>query len=92
MPLLNLEPAPDDPIERIMWLSGVMDQAKVELDQALAASYFEARLQGRLVDAITVGPYARTTVLALTRRENEARGRQVRWRDGQDPSSTAFTG
>jgi hypothetical protein len=90
MPLLNLDPAPDDPVERIMWLSGVMKQAKSELDDQLAKAYFDARLQGRLDAAVSAGPYARKTVLAITRRENQSRGRMVRWRDGADPSSSAF--
>ena len=92
MPLLNLDDAPRDPIERIMWLSGVMAQAKQELDAELGAAYFEARLQRRLDDAVSAGPYARKTVLALTRRENEKRGRTVRWADGADPTSTAYRG
>jgi hypothetical protein len=90
MPLLNLAAAPTDPIERIMWLSGVMKRAKVELDAELAKAYFDARLERRLDDAISAGPYARKRVLAMTRKENQARGRMVRWRDGADPSSSAY--
>jgi hypothetical protein len=37
--ILNLDAAPADPIERIMWLSGVMEQAKAELDAAFAEAY-----------------------------------------------------
>lgn len=88
--LLNMEDAPEDPIERIMWLSGVKQQANAELDDALGAAYFSARLQRRLDTAVAAGPYARKRVLALTRRENEKRGRTVRWGDGADPTSTAY--
>jgi hypothetical protein len=90
MALLNLDAAPDDPIERIMWLSGVLNRAETELDEQLAKAYYEARLQRRLEPAISAGPYNRKKVLALTRRENERRGRSVRWNDGADPTSTAY--
>lgn len=90
MELLRLDQAPTDPVERIMWLTGVLTQARRELDAALAAAYFEARLQHRLDNAISAGPYARKRVLALTRRENELRGRTVRWGDRADPTSTAY--
>lgn len=92
MALLNLEPAPTEPIERIMWLSGVKEQVAAELDAAFAEAYFEARLQRRLDTAVKAGPYPRLRVLALTRHENERRGRTVRWNDGADPTSTAYAG
>lgn len=90
--LLNLTEAPKDPIERILWLSGVREQALSELDAAFAEAYFEARLQQRLDTAISAGPYARKRVLAYTRHENQRRGRAIRWGDGLDPSSTAYRG
>jgi hypothetical protein len=88
--LLNLDQAPKDPIERVMWLSGVMAQAQTELDEAFSEAYFEARLQRRLDAAITAGPHARKSVLAFTRKANERRGRAVRWGDGLDATSTAY--
>lgn len=88
--VLNLDTAPTDPIERLLWLSGVKEQAAKELDEAFGSAYFEARLQQRLEAAVTAGPYARKRVLAYTRRENERRGRTVRWNDKQDPTSTAY--
>lgn len=91
-PLLNLDDLPRDPIERVMWLSGVKEQVEKELDAAFGAAYFEARLQRRLPTAITAGPHAKKRVLAYTRRENQRRGRSVRWGDGLDPSSTAYSG
>lgn len=91
-PILNLDAAPADPIERVMWLSGVAEQARKELDLAFASAYFEARLEQRLDTAISAGPYAKKRVLAYTRAENQRRGRTVRWNDGLDPTSTAYSG
>lgn len=88
--LLNLDDAPTDPIERLMWLSGVKEQAAAELDDAFAVAYFEARLQGRLEVAISAGPWARKRALRYTRQENQKRGRTVRWGDHLDPTSTAY--
>jgi len=90
--LLNLDDAPKDPIERLMWLSGVHDQVRAELDEEFGKAYYEARLQQRLDAAISAGPYAKKRVLAYTRHENEKRGRAVRWGDGADPTSTAYSG
>lgn len=91
-PILNLSDMPHDPIERIMWLSGVQEQVEKELDAAFGAAYYTARLQRRLDTAVSAGPHARKKVLAYTRRENQKRGRSVRWGDGADPTSTAFKG
>lgn len=90
--ILRLDEAPKDPVERIMWLSGVMDAVREELDAAFEEAYFEARLQRRLEAAIAAGPYARKRALAFTRHANQKRGRTVRWNDGADPTSTAYTG
>lgn len=90
--LLNLDDMPTDPIERIMWLTGVKEQSAAELDAQFAEAYFEARLQHRLDTAIAAGPYARKRVLAYTRHENQKRGRSIRWGDGADPTSTAYSG
>lgn len=90
MAILNLSEAPEDPIKRLMYLSGVKEQAAQELDAALEDAYFEARLEQRLDAAVAAGPYARKRVLAFTRRANEKRGRTVRWRDGHDPTSSAY--
>jgi hypothetical protein len=90
MSLLNLNAAPTDPIERVVWLAGVHKQVEKELDQQYEDAYFEARLQRRLEAAVTAGPHARKRVLAFTRRANERRGRTVRWNDKADPTSTAY--
>lgn len=92
MSLLNLTDAPDDPIARLMWLTGVKEQVANELDREFEDAYFNARLQGRLEGAIKAGPYARKRVLHYTRRANQKRGRTVRWGDGADPTSTAYSG
>lgn len=88
--ILNLDDAPKDPIERLVWLSGVKEQATSELEAELGKAYFEARLSGRFDAAVLAGPYAKKRVLALTRHENERRGRTVRWNDGLDPTSSRY--
>lgn len=88
--ILNLSEAPADPIERIMWLSGVAEAVTRELDAEFAEAYFNARLQRRLASAIEVGPHSRKRVLAYTRAENDRRARIVRWGDGADATSTAY--
>lgn len=90
MTILNLSEAPEDPVERVAWLGGVLEAARAELDEAFSLAYFEARLQGQLDAAVHAGPYARKRVLAFTRHENQKRGRSVRWNDGADPTSTAY--
>lgn len=89
--LLDLSRAPREPIARILWLSGVAKQAAKELDAAFAAAYFDARIKHQLDAAVKAGPHARKKVLAFTRAENESRGRTVRWNDGADPTSTAYS-
>lgn len=90
--LLNLNKAPTDPIERIVWLDGVMEAAKRECDAALAQAYFTARLERRFDAAVRLGRASRKRALALSRAHNEATGRTVRWNDGQDPTSSDFHG
>lgn len=89
-PLLNLDTAPKDPIERLMYLSGVKERVNQELEIALSEAYFQARLQHRFEAALAAGPYALKRALALTRHENQRRGRSVRWGDGLDATSTAY--
>jgi hypothetical protein len=90
--LLILTDAPEDSIERIMWLSGALDAAKREIETAFAEAYFTARLEGRFDSAVSAGPYARSSALRLTRQWNNRTGRMVRWGDGLDASSTAYRG
>jgi hypothetical protein len=59
--LLILTDAPEDSIERIMWLSGALDAAKREIETAFAEAYFTARLEGRFDSAVSAGPYDRSS-------------------------------
>jgi hypothetical protein len=79
---LDLSNAPSDPIERLLWLSGMEEAMKRELQDALQVAYFEARLENRLDPALAVGLHSRKRALAYTRAENEKRGRVIsRWPD-----------
>jgi len=91
MSLLNLGKAPKDPALRIVWLAGVQAKAREELDAALASAYFEVRLHGQLDEVLRLGYHSRKRALAWTRAENERRGRVVRWGDGLDPTSSAYS-
>lgn len=81
-PILNLSPAPEDPIERLLWLSGVNAAVRRELDAEFQRTYFEARFSQRLEPALHLGLHPVKKVLAWTRAENESRGRAIRWGDG----------
>lgn len=87
--LPSLTAAPRDPIARIHWLTAWKEEMETQLLDAYANAYFEARKQGRIEEALAKGPHSRKQTLALTRRENERRGRQIRWGDGIDQTSTA---
>lgn len=89
-PLLNLSDAPKDPIERLMYLSGVKERVNEELEVELSEAYFQARLQHRFEAALAAGPYALKRALRLTRHANQKRGRSIRWGDGLDATSTAY--
>jgi len=82
-----LEPAfehmPDDSLERIVWLGELWDIALDEIMAELQKAYFDARLEGRMPSALALAPHGRKTFLAMTRHENQSRGRMVRWGDGQ---------
>jgi hypothetical protein len=80
--ILNLYDAPDDPIERLMWLSGVREQVEREMTGEWREAYFTARLTGRLPEALALRLHSRKRVMAWTRQGNELRGRMVRWGDG----------
>lgn len=83
--MLDLSHAPKDPIERVVWLDGVMEVVRAELEEAYAEAYFEARLQRRFDAAVAAGRTARKTALRWTRMANNRRGRPVRWGDNADP-------
>lgn len=90
--ILNLDDAPTDPIERLLWLSGVKEQVQRELDEDFARTYYAARVEGVFEVALGVGLHSKKKALSFTRKENERRGRTVRWNDGLDPTSTAYSG
>lgn len=79
--ILDLSDAPDEPLHRLMYLSGVVDRVRAELDEEYRTVYFTLRMEGRLDDAFDFGAHSPTRILAFTRQENEARGRLVRWGD-----------
>jgi hypothetical protein len=79
--ILNLDGMPDDAIERLVWLNGVMKQVVRELEPEWQNAYFEARLTQRLDQAEGLGYHSHKRVMQFTRRENERRGRLVRWGD-----------
>jgi hypothetical protein len=79
--ILDLSDMPNDALERLLWLSGVMDQVRSELDPEWARAYFDARLSGRLDEAEALGLHSHKKVMALTRHHNERTGRLVRWGD-----------
>jgi hypothetical protein len=80
--IVDFSAAPEHPLERLMWLSGVMEEAKTELDREYQRTYFQARTQGMLKDAVALGIHSRKSVLAYTRHENSALGVPIRrWDD-----------
>lgn len=81
--ILNLKGAPDDPIERLVWLGGVKDAVNDEMDYQWQEAYFWARFTGRLDAALALGLHSRKRIMAYTRAENEHRARMVRWNDGR---------
>lgn len=83
MIVLNLEDIPTDALERLVWLSGVAEQVKAELDAAWQSTYFEVRFTGRLEEAERLALHSHKRIMAWTRAENEARGRMIRWGDGR---------
>lgn len=81
--LLDLEGAPSDPIERLIWLSGVKEAVDAEMAEHWSEAYFWARFTNRLDAALDLHLHSRKRVMAFTRRHNErVTGRQVRWNDG----------
>lgn len=80
--LCDFTDAPDEPIARLMWLSGVREQVQRELDHEYQVAYFNARLQQRFIPALDLHLHSRKKALAFTRAENEARGRPLKWGDG----------
>jgi hypothetical protein len=80
---MDFSDAPHDPIERLVWLSGVQEVVDRELTYAYQKAYFEARQTGRLDAALHLGLHSHKRIMGFTRAENERRGRQWRWGDGR---------
>jgi hypothetical protein len=81
IPILNLDDAPNDAIERLVYLNGVLEQVQKELGPMWQRAYFDARFTGRLDEADGLGYHSHKRIMQFTRAENEQRGRQVRWGD-----------
>jgi hypothetical protein len=92
MSILNLSDAPSDPLERLLWLSGVKQAVATELDDAYAKAYAEARMNRRFDAALSLKLHGKKRALALTRRWNNSQARMIRWGDGIDKTSSAFDG
>lgn len=75
--------APADPIERLVWLGGARKSFEDQIEPLWQSAYFEARLTQRLDSALHLRLHSRKRIMAWTRAENEARGRQIRWHDGR---------
>lgn len=90
MTLLDLTDMPDDPISRLLWLSGVNQAVARELDAAYAEAYFDARLQGNFDTALGLKLHGKKRALAYSRHHNNINRRLVRWNDGRDPTSTLY--
>lgn len=90
--MFTVESPPHDALERLAWLTEKRREFDGWLEGEYQLAYFEARLTGRLEDALALALHGRKRVLAWTRRENSLRGRMVRWSDGADKTSTGYLG
>lgn len=90
--ILDLHRAPTDPYERMIWLSGVEAAVEHELEAERQRLAYEIRLNGGFDNLLALDLYPRTVLLRWTRRENRRRGNMVRWSDGLDAKSSAYTG
>lgn len=83
MGIVDFSAAPDEPVERLIWLGGVKEAVRNQLETEWQRTYFQARQQGMLPAALALSLHSRKKVLAYTRAENEHRGRVIaRWGDG----------
>jgi len=81
--IVDFSAAPDTPIERLLWLSGVREAVTQALEGEYQRAYFQARQQGLLDQALRLRLHSHKRVMAYTRAENEQRGRVIaRWGDG----------
>lgn len=82
-PILDLSGAPEDPIERLVWLDGVKAKVAEEMNLYWSEAYFWARFQGQFDTALALNIHSRKKILAFTRARNERAGRMIRWNDGR---------
>lgn len=80
--VVDFSTAPTDPVERLMWLSGAREAFDAQLAAEFQKAYFDARRTGRLDAALSLHLHSRKRILAFSRHENEARGRMLKWNDG----------
>lgn len=66
---------PTDPLELLAWINA----KRRELDRIEQTALFDARIEGRFDEAVQISGLSVTKAMALTRHENEARGRMMRW-------------
>lgn len=90
--ILDLRRAPTDPYERMVWLTGVEAAVARELEAERQRLAYEIRLSGGMETLLSLGLYPRTRILRWTRAENRRRGGNLRWGDGLDAKSSAYTG
>jgi hypothetical protein len=82
MNYIDFSTAPTDPIQRLAWMGGLNQALRTEVEAEFQRTYFEARIQGTLGPAIDLKLHSKKRVVAMTRHENEARGRAVsNWGD-----------
>lgn len=79
---IALTDPPQDPIERLIWLSGAQEAFDNQIEPMWRVAYYEARRSGRLDAALALRFHAQKKVVAYTRAENERTGRMLRWGDG----------
>lgn len=80
---IDLTDPPQDPIERLVWLSGAKEAFDNQIEPMWRKAYFEARQTGRLDSALAMHFHSRKKIMAFTRAENERTGRQWKWGDGR---------
>jgi len=88
--ILNLNEAPRDAAERLLYLSGVKQAVQTELDEAFSETYATLRRERRLDWAIAQGLHGKKRILAYTRLWNRRNGRMIHWGDSLDPTSSAY--
>lgn len=85
--ILDLQAAPTDPIERLVWLTGVEAKVATELEAERMRLAYEVRLERGFGALLDLGLYSKTRLLRWCRAENRRRGTSMRWGDGVDAKS-----